>query len=364
MADIAALVGAGFTAVYAAMLLCMLVPYEPRRRAGRPTFSVLIANAEKGRILRKTLAAIRAADYPQRSIEIIVIDSTGEKDVARAARTYRAKICRDTRCSGKGAALNIGIRKAGNEVLYFLDADTTPERGAFAAIASSLSDETPVVVGITIGTNKGGMAPLLARLELVLLPVANYLFSRVFMTAGIGGRNFAIYRKRLMHLGGFRHGLTEDINLNHRLFHSKSRILYHPGVRGSELVPSELGHMFRQHERWVRGCIGEVGKAGRTDLMSVILMFPVVVTVVYFYAFIPLLAALFFFTGNALALAGVAAAMLIAMYQAARYLTAAETIGAPFIASLLALFSIGVVLVVLAKMALGIPISWYKTPKK
>ncbi|HHW11005.1 MAG TPA: glycosyltransferase family 2 protein [Firmicutes bacterium] len=73
--------------------------------------------------------------------EVLVVDDGSTDRTAALAETAGAKVIRQARQSGKGAALTSGAAAAGGEILLFLDADL----GASAALAGLLLG--PVLAG-------------------------------------------------------------------------------------------------------------------------------------------------------------------------------------------------------------------------
>lgn len=98
-----------------------------------PSVSVIVAHYDQPVQLQRTLLALARQDYPSHSIEIIVVDD-GSPRTPEVPNTVRLLVQRDDgfRLS---AARNLGASTARNDVLVFLDADTSPERGYIRAIS-------------------------------------------------------------------------------------------------------------------------------------------------------------------------------------------------------------------------------------
>lgn len=57
-----------------------------------PLVTIIIATFNSGKLLPRTLAAIRNQDYPQERLEILAIDGGSSDDTADVVRRYGGKI--------------------------------------------------------------------------------------------------------------------------------------------------------------------------------------------------------------------------------------------------------------------------------
>src|SRR5436190_19538781 len=88
-----------------------------------PTVSVIVPTYQRASALERTLAALSAVDYPEDSLEIVVVDDgSTDPTAATVARFPRAKFVRQPN-SGVAAARNHGARMATGDVLFFVDDD-------------------------------------------------------------------------------------------------------------------------------------------------------------------------------------------------------------------------------------------------
>ncbi|WP_411700839.1 glycosyltransferase [Conyzicola sp.] len=95
------------------------------RPAALPTVSVVIAHYAQPRELARTLLALERQDYPRELVEIVVADD-GSPEPPRVAGNVRV-VTQPDRGFRVAAARNRGVEATHNEVLVFLDADTSPE---------------------------------------------------------------------------------------------------------------------------------------------------------------------------------------------------------------------------------------------
>lgn len=87
-----------------------------------PKISFLLSTLNGGDGVRKCLKSIRSQDYPQKLIEIIVVDDVSEDDSAKIAKSFGAKVY----TSGKKDAyysLALSFHKATGEFAYMVEQD-------------------------------------------------------------------------------------------------------------------------------------------------------------------------------------------------------------------------------------------------
>jgi cellulose synthase/poly-beta-1,6-N-acetylglucosamine synthase-like glycosyltransferase len=224
-----------------------------------PKVSVVIAAKDEGSVMEDTLKALRKSDYP--NMEIIVVSSDSE--TAKIARKY-ARVLMDNESKGKPHALNIGVKKARGEVLYFIDADCIVRRSTIRKLVSALDERHSSVVGTTIPRDADTFVAKSAAAQAAWLWIANYGLSAMLGTVVVPGRNFAIYKKTLARIGYFKNVLTEDINISHRLYSRNQKVAFVPEAICSEDYPKKFSHYWKQQERWHAGFFAEQKNAARS----------------------------------------------------------------------------------------------------
>lgn len=117
--------------------------------AARPSLSVIVVHYEQPDQLARTLLALKRQDYPRALVEIIVVDDGS----AEAPVVPEGVVLLRQRDEGfrLAAARNLGAGEASNDVLVFLDADTSPEPGYLQAIS-----RLPALIwdGVTVGRRR------------------------------------------------------------------------------------------------------------------------------------------------------------------------------------------------------------------
>lgn len=170
---------------------------------------------------------------------------------------------------GKADTLNYGIKEAKNNFIVSLDGDTLIHKDALCEINKTLQDKNVIAVGgnvLTIQCITDFSNKIKAKLSNHLLHDIQFLeYLKGFMVyktslskfnalAIISGAFGVFKRDVLMKLGGFAHTVGEDIEITLK-FHKYAarkhkKILYNERAIVFTEVPSRVGDLFRQRNRW------------------------------------------------------------------------------------------------------------------
>jgi cellulose synthase/poly-beta-1,6-N-acetylglucosamine synthase-like glycosyltransferase len=116
--------------------------------AFRTTVSVLLAVHNGEQFLRRKLESLLALDYPQDLLEILVI-SDGATDatmsIAEEFADRRVRLLRKSR-GGKAAALNLGLKHASGDILFFTDVRQPLDPAALRHLVANFADPSVGVV--------------------------------------------------------------------------------------------------------------------------------------------------------------------------------------------------------------------------
>src|SRR3546814_148739 len=106
--------------------------HSPERRARcavappaatRGFVSIVIANYNYARFLRRCIDSALGQDHPQ--VEVVVVDDASSDESAAVIRSYGSRVvpCLKKSNGGHAAAFNAGFAASRGEVVFFLDAD-------------------------------------------------------------------------------------------------------------------------------------------------------------------------------------------------------------------------------------------------
>ena len=157
-----------------------------------PSVSVIVAAYAEADVIAERVANIRALDYPQRRIELIVACDGSPDETAARAREAGADLVLELPRGGKIRAQDAAVERAGGEIVAFSDANVTWQPDALRRLVAPFGDPRVGYVCGEVqlvdarGSNQEG---LYWRYELTL----RALESRV---RSVTGGNGAIYATR------------------------------------------------------------------------------------------------------------------------------------------------------------------------
>lgn len=231
-----------------------------------PPVSILIPAHNEELVIRDTLAAMCALEYPPEKLEIIVIDD-GSTDATR--EILEAAAARDPRIvpyhvpageggKGKSRALNLGLRIARHGIISIYDADNTPRPDALRYLVAQLIEhpELGAVLGKFRSINKN--RTLLNRfINIETLTFQSILQAgrwHLLNIATLPGTNYVIRREVLEQLKGWdEEALTEDSEMSVRMYMNNWKIKFIPYAVTFEQEPETWGVWLKQRTRWVQG---------------------------------------------------------------------------------------------------------------
>lgn len=268
-----------------------------------PCISLLIPAHNEALVIRNTLEAILASDYPSHQLEVIVVndgstDSTASIVQRMANQDDRIRLINipaGQGGKGKSVALNAAFRLASHEVVGVYDADNQPEPQALRCLAEQLVHDPSL--GAAIGKFRA-----LNKSDNLLLRCVNIesLSFQWIVQAGrwmllkvctLPGTNFLIHKSILEQLGGWdERALTEDAELTVRVYQAGHAIKFVPYAVTWEQEPRTLRTWVRQRTRWVRGNNYVLRKFAfqllhfRPRIMGLELLYSIALYYIFFFA--------------------------------------------------------------------------------
>jgi glycosyltransferase involved in cell wall biosynthesis len=197
--------------------------------------SIIVPAHNAGHFLRECLDAVFGQDPAP--AEVIVVDDHSADDTAKIAAEMGAEVLHVSQNEGPSHARNLGAKKAGQRILFFVDADVVLMPGSVGRVADSFSrqEELSAIFGsYTVGHRTKGMV---SRYRNLLHHYTHQCGQSEAFTfwSGCG----AIRREIFIELGGFDESsfprCIEDIELGYRLNMAGRKILLDKKLQGAHL---------------------------------------------------------------------------------------------------------------------------------
>ncbi|MFP3401354.1 MAG: glycosyltransferase family 2 protein [Nitrososphaeria archaeon] len=225
-----------------------------------PFISILIPARDEASVVGRTVEALDAIRYPRDRMEVIFAEDgsiDGTYEVLRGLASTRPwmKVYHFEGAGSKAAALNRALGLSRGELIYFLDADAVPDPDALLRLAAMYRAGARAIVGryAVANPHESAVSRMILIEELAWRFMCEGRSRLRMMCPPPAGSNYAIDRKLLVEIGGFREGsLAEDAVMASALVAVGVRPAY-SGVTAMVSVPTRLGALFRQRVRWYRG---------------------------------------------------------------------------------------------------------------
>ncbi len=265
-----------------------------------PGVSILIPAHNEEVVIDRTLRAMRALEYPEDRLQIIVIndgssDRTGDIVRRHAAEDARV-LCYDVPAGeggrGKSRALNLGMTQAVHPLIAVYDADNTPATDALKYLAIQLVEHADL--GAVLGkfrtvNKKRNLLTRFINIETLsfqsILQAGRWKMMRI---ATLPGTNFIIRRQVIDELGGWdEDAITEDSELSIRMYVHGWKIKFIPYSVTFEQEPETWSVWLKQRTRWVRGnnYVSRKFLRERGGIRSFLLRFEMFYSIALYYVF-------------------------------------------------------------------------------
>jgi biofilm PGA synthesis N-glycosyltransferase PgaC len=242
----------------------LLLDRRPKRKpiSFYPNISILVAAYNEEDSIATTIESIARQDYPG-GLEVIVINdgSTDGTITQLSSLSYPwLRIIDLEKNAGKAKALNAGLAVANYDLTITLDGDSFLYRNALVNIVGRiLSDpaNTAAVAGAVLVRNS--RLNLVTKMQewdyfhgIAAVKRLQSLFQGTLVAQGA----FSIYRTDILRaLGGWADCVGEDIVLTWAIIEQGYRVGFAEDACTFTNVPTTLGQLIRQRQRWSRGLI-------------------------------------------------------------------------------------------------------------
>ena len=229
-----------------------------------PGVSVIIPAYNEEGSIEDTLKSILASDYPKNKLEVVVIDDGSTDNTLKIAKKLESKRVRvfSKKNGGKGTALNFGLEKVKNEIIFTMDADTFVHKKSLKKMVRYFKNPEVMCVSpaITIHNPKSFLQRIqyMEYLLGLFLRKAFASVNAIHITPGA----FSAYRKTFFDkYGGYEvDNLTEDLEMSFRVQVKGYIIENAPEAPVYTIAPSKFSHLLKQRRRWYIGLMKNTWK--------------------------------------------------------------------------------------------------------
>ena len=245
-----------------------LEPEAADERPGEepPVVTVQVPVYNEAAVVERAVDAACRLDWPRDRLEVQVLDDSDDETsrlAARRAARWRDRgvdvrhLRREDREGYKAGALAHGVERARGEFFLVLDADFVPPRDLIRRLMPSFRDPDVGFVQAAwehLNADESWLTRGQATLLDAHFAVEHAARHRAGLFFNFNGTAGMWRRGCLEEVGGWSGAtLTEDLELSYRAQAAGWRGVYRDDVRAPAELPSDLGALEVQQERWARG---------------------------------------------------------------------------------------------------------------
>lgn len=272
-------VPAALSCAYLAVLTLLSARLPRQVRSARTLrFDVVVPAHDEAPVIERTVASLRALDWPADRFRVIVVADNCSDDTAAVARTAGATVLErsDPELRGKGYALEFAFRSLAvqgwSQAVAVVDADTEVSPNLLEAFACRIEKGEHAVQA-----HYGILNPWASwRTQLMTIAMAAFHIvrsrarERLGLSCGIRGNGWCVTQELLRAVPYRAFSLAEDLEYGIELGLSGYRVAYADEAHANgEMVTSERVAR-KQRQRWEGGRFGLIGAYARRLLSAAI----------------------------------------------------------------------------------------------
>ena len=255
-----------------------------------PRVTVLVATYNSELTIDSCLKALSELNYPQTSLEVIILDGCSTDATLEIVRKYPFKVI--SKPLSAPAAYNQAIGIVKNEVLGFVDSDAKVERDWLNKLVTHLDD--PEVAGVSGGIETWNTENTWAR-SIGYELKSRYARLKKYVVR-VATMNLLLKKSVIEEVGGFDESLPSqyDTDLGFRITSKGYKIIYESGAKCYHYNRSTLNGYFRQQLQYGKNTTklylkhGNLAKGDEiTDLGMNIQPFLVLAVIAFFLLGLP-----------------------------------------------------------------------------
>jgi glycosyltransferase involved in cell wall biosynthesis len=199
------------------------------------TVSIVIPARNEEQTLGLVLDDLKsmAAQMPERSVEVIVVDDGSSDRTGELAAQRGARVLRNGGPPGKGRALRLGFESATGDVLVMMDADYSHRAEDIPVMLGAMKSGVGMVIGSRIFGGSDEYTPVRALGNVVFTLLVGLLFHR-FLSDALNG------------FKAFRRDVFQEFRYTSRSFEIEIELLANALRRGYRVVEISSHERARQ----------------------------------------------------------------------------------------------------------------------
>ncbi len=255
-----------FFLLIVAVIIAALFVGKKREALFFPKVSVVVPCYNEEKRISAFFKYLLASNYDKKKIEVVLVDD-GSTDntvklVTSFAKEIKLKIIK-TNHVGKVDAVNIGVKKASNEIIVCIDADTFVEKDAIKNIVSAFSDSrVGAASGVCLVKNNSSVLGTFQDLEYFYVGLIRKSFSRIFSSGIWFFGAISCFRKSVfLEVGGLsKDTIAEDHDFSLAVMRKGYRVVTVEHAVAHTIVPETLSGLVSQRTRWWFGALQSIRK--------------------------------------------------------------------------------------------------------
>jgi glycosyltransferase XagB len=238
------------------------------------SFTALLPARHEEKVIKDTIKAINAIDYPDKFKEILVLirqdDILTLNEARKMIHELNNKNIRlitfNDHPINKPHSLNIGLKHAENDILVIFDAEDEPHPKLYNMVNTIFVTQDADVVqsGVQLMNFNSRWFTVFNVLEYFFwFKSGLHFFTRIGKVTPLGGNTVFFKRKWMEKINGWDEKcLTEDADVGLRLSlaGAKTRIVYEEEYSTREEAPTTVSGFIKQRTRWNQGFIQIIEK--------------------------------------------------------------------------------------------------------
>jgi cellulose synthase/poly-beta-1,6-N-acetylglucosamine synthase-like glycosyltransferase len=223
-----------------------------------PTVSIIVPCFNEEQTVQATVESLRALDYPQDKLSIILVNDGSTDGTLAALKAYEGTLgitVIDKLNGGKHTAVNLALEHVKTDLVGCLDADSFVNPDALRKIVPYFDDTSVMAVTPSIKVHEPkNVLQYIQKTEYswsIFLRRMLSALGALYVTPG----PFSIFRTRVFaELGPYRHAhMTEDMEMAMRMQKNRYKIVNSHGAHVYTVTPATLKGLVKQRSRWTYG---------------------------------------------------------------------------------------------------------------